>query len=87
MDAQADLRLCCSHMAKTGFLMKWLTCLISFFYCADALHAYHQVNNSLPRLIMVYRDGVGDGQLEAVGEHEVPQIERACQLVGGHDYK
>ena len=23
-DAQADLRLCCSHMAKTGFLMTWL---------------------------------------------------------------
>ena len=21
---QADLHLCCSHMAKTGFLMKWL---------------------------------------------------------------
>ena len=24
MDAQADLHLCCSHMAKTGFLMTWL---------------------------------------------------------------
>ena len=23
-DVQADLRLCCSHMAKTGFLMTWL---------------------------------------------------------------
>ena len=23
-DAQADLRLCCSHTAKTGFLMTWL---------------------------------------------------------------
>ena len=23
-DAQADLCLCCSHMAKTGFLMMWL---------------------------------------------------------------
>ena len=23
-DAQADLRLCCSHMAKTDFLMTWL---------------------------------------------------------------
>ena len=22
-DAQADLRLCCSHMAKTGFLKTW----------------------------------------------------------------
>ena len=23
-DAQADLRLCCSHMAKAGFVMTWL---------------------------------------------------------------
>ena len=23
-DAQTDLRLCCSHMAKAGFLMTWL---------------------------------------------------------------
>ena len=26
-DVQADLRLCCSHMAKTGFLTTWLKCL------------------------------------------------------------
>ena len=25
-DVQADLRLCCSHMAQTGFLMTWLIC-------------------------------------------------------------
>ena len=25
-DAQADLRLCCLHMAKTGFHMTWLIC-------------------------------------------------------------
>ena len=23
-DAQSDLRLCCSHMAKAGFIMTWL---------------------------------------------------------------
>ena len=23
-DAQTDLRVCCSHIAKTGFLMMWL---------------------------------------------------------------
>ena len=23
-DAQADMHLCCSHMAKTGFLMTWI---------------------------------------------------------------
>ena len=28
MDAQADLRLCCLHIAKTGFLMTWLNLYI-----------------------------------------------------------
>ena len=33
MDAQADVCLCCSHMAKTGFLMTWLSYenLVSLF--------------------------------------------------------
>ena len=29
MDAQTDLRLCCSHMAKADFLVKWLILLYS----------------------------------------------------------
>ena len=28
-DAQADLCLCCSHMAKAGFLMTWLNFIAS----------------------------------------------------------
>lgn len=40
----------------------------------NALKVYHSINNSLPERIVVYRDGVGDGQLPAVVEHEVPQI-------------
>ena len=31
-DAQADLRLCCSHMTKTGFLMTWLISWCFYFY-------------------------------------------------------
>ena len=27
--AQADLRLCYSHMAKTGFLTTWLYCIVT----------------------------------------------------------
>ena len=29
MDAQADLHLCCLHMAKTGFFMTWLRLSLS----------------------------------------------------------
>ncbi len=33
-----------------------------------------QVNGCLPDRIVVYRDGVGDGQMHVVREYEVPQM-------------
>ena len=39
-----------------------------------ALNKYHEINHSLPDRIIVYRDGVGDGQLDAVAGHEVEQF-------------
>jgi aubergine-like protein len=32
----------------------------------EALRQYFRLNNQLPSLIIVYRDGVGDGMLDAV---------------------
>ncbi|KAK3859535.1 hypothetical protein Pcinc_034359 [Petrolisthes cinctipes] len=40
----------------------------------EALKHYHKNHHSLPRSIIVYRDGVGDGQLQLVEDHEVPQL-------------
>lgn len=39
-----------------------------------ALKKYLEINQYLPDKIIVYRDGVGDGQLPAVVEHELPQL-------------
>uniref|UniRef100_A0A8C9WXA7 Piwi-like RNA-mediated gene silencing 1 n=1 Tax=Sander lucioperca TaxID=283035 RepID=A0A8C9WXA7_SANLU len=39
-----------------------------------ALKAYLKFNNCLPSRIIVYRDGVGDGQLHSVVSYEVSQI-------------
>ena len=44
-----------------------------------ALNKYHEINHSLPEKIIVYRDGVGDGQLDAVAGHEVEQFYRAFE--------
>jgi len=49
-----------------------------------ALRKWHQVNNGLPERIMVYRDGVGDGQLSAVFEHECSQILDAAMQIGNN---
>ncbi|XP_061189698.1 piwi-like protein 1 isoform X1 [Saccostrea echinata] len=51
-----------------------------------ALEKYHEVNGALPERIIVFRDGVGDGQLRAVYEHEVPQLNECFKRSGGQDY-
>ena len=39
MDVQADLRLCCSHMAKPGFVMMLL--ILSQYTCTFKYHDIH----------------------------------------------
>ena len=41
---------------------------------AGALNRWHRHNHGLPARIVVYRDGVGDGQLQTLLEYEVPQL-------------
>lgn len=40
----------------------------------ESLRNYHRIHHALPRSIIVYRDGVSDGQLKIVEEHEIPQL-------------
>lgn len=44
------------------------------FLFLAALREYHRYNDCLPERIVVYRDGVGDGQLHSVVNYEVKQI-------------
>nr|WOZ50369.1 piwi/Ago3-like protein [Sogatella furcifera] len=41
---------------------------------STALNAFHTENGRYPLRIVFYRDGVGDGQLKIVREHEIPQL-------------
>ncbi|XP_034068438.1 piwi-like protein 1 [Gymnodraco acuticeps] len=50
-----------------------------------ALKDYMKFNNCLPSRIIVYRDGVGDGQLHSVVDYEVSQI-LDCIKSMGQDY-
>ncbi|KAG8452990.1 hypothetical protein GDO86_004701 [Hymenochirus boettgeri] len=47
-----------------------------------ALHAWYSNNKSLPSRIIIYRDGVGDGQLQALVNYEIPQIFDCIKSVG-----
>ncbi|XP_049435036.1 piwi-like protein 1 [Epinephelus fuscoguttatus] len=50
-----------------------------------ALKEYLKFNNCLPSRIIVYRDGVGDGQLHSVVNYEVSQIMDSIKSMG-QDY-
>lgn len=47
----------------------------------SAIEHYRRVNNKLPEKIIIYRDGVSDGQLRSVVESEIPQIAKAFEMV------
>lgn len=55
-----------------------------FFFVA-ALKEYLKCNSCLPSRIIVYRDGVGDGQLHSVASFEVQQILDSIKALG-QDY-
>ncbi|XP_056427047.1 piwi-like protein 2 isoform X2 [Hyla sarda] len=40
-----------------------------------ALQKFHELNHMLPEKIIVYRDGVSDGQLSVVQNYEIPQLQ------------
>eukprot|EP00298_Acanthocystis_sp_HF-20_P013408 c20336_g1_i1.p1 GENE.c20336_g1_i1~~c20336_g1_i1.p1 ORF type:complete len:760 (+),score=209.14 c20336_g1_i1:133-2412(+) len=44
---------------------------------AESLKHYSAINGGLPEKIFIYRDGVGDGQIDAVFKMEVPHINEA----------
>lgn len=43
----------------------------------QALDTYQKVNNELPSRIIIYRDGVGDGQLQFVKDYEIESMKKA----------
>ncbi|XP_045133074.1 piwi-like protein Ago3 [Portunus trituberculatus] len=40
----------------------------------ESLRHYHKIHHALPRSIILYRDGVSEGQLKIVEGHEIPQL-------------
>ena len=57
-----------------------------YIWLVAALKKYHEVNRTLPERIVIYRDGVGDGQLPAVAEHEIGQMLECFKTLGA-DYR
>lgn len=49
------------------------------------LNFQQQVNQTLPDRIIVFRDGVGDGQMSTVVEFEIPQL-KSCLASFGNNH-
>lgn len=47
----------------------------------SACEHYKKMNNAYPEKLIIYRDGISDGQLSMVKEHEIPQIEKAFSMI------
>lgn len=46
-----------------------------------------QINHHLPEKIVVYRDGVSDGQLKTVQEYEIPQLQKCFEAFDNYQPK
>lgn len=60
--------------------------MVGMLWVSAALKQYHALNGVLPDRIIVFRDGVGDGQLATVHEHEVKQLTDSFASIGS-DYQ
>lgn len=48
----------------------------------DGLKRYYDLNKKLPQRLVIYRDGVGEGDIEHVFTYELGQIEDAIKNIG-----
>ncbi|KAM7364395.1 argonaute 3 [Cochliomyia hominivorax] len=53
----------------------------------SALLAFRKENGKYPDSVIIYRDGVGDGQLALCESYEIPQLESACNRMLNHTLK
>jgi len=52
---------------------------------SHGLQAYHKFNGKLPERIVIYRDGVSEGQIEHVYDYEMVQIKEAIKKIAGEE--
>lgn len=56
--------------------------MVTFLRISFLKISFIQENHSLPEKIIVFRDGVGDGQLQIVSSYEVKQLQECFALLG-----
>jgi len=73
MNADATLYFSVCKKQESGSLNEGLASCMT-----QALTAYQSRNKHLPNMILIYRNGLNEGQLGVLREHEVPALKDAC---------
>lgn len=76
-------RLCTRWYSKVCFQRPGQELVHGLQIClTSALRKFHEENHFLPEKIVIFRDGVGDGQLTTMADHEVKQLHRCFSSFG-----
>lgn len=75
----ADLRINSRRQEMVGMLQEMLKTRLEHFRETVP-------QKKLPDNILIYRDGVGEGQYKIVLEEELPRLRNACKMVYGNSY-
>lgn len=59
----------------------------AFDLMKNAVEAFYKTNRTYPKNVIVYRDGVGDSQLNTFVKQEIEDYKKAFQSVGQHEIK
>ncbi|XP_046398495.1 piwi-like protein Ago3 [Ischnura elegans] len=69
---------CTRWYCQTNFMDAGQELVNQFVVCmANALKKFYEINGQFPVKIIIYRDGIGDGQLKVSQQLEIPQFQ-AC---------
>lgn len=80
-------RQCTRYFCKTEMHESKIETMRNFtVLLTGALKKYVEVNKAQPSRIIVFRDGVGDGQLASVFQSEKEQLDQALRQVGGEAF-
>lgn len=80
--ASMDLKICCKYFSAVSSHPNGEE--LSNFFASNiikALRAYINIHKSLPSKILIYRDGVGEGQLNHVMNHELNAIQSSINNI------
>ena len=65
---------------RVFFIYNYINLIFLFCFYKAACDFYRRKNGTFPEKIIIYRDGISDGQLPLVLDYEIPQIQKGFAM-------